>query len=246
MSDAQKRENIFLSVIIPAYNEAGKIQDTILDISRYLERKNFLYEIIVVNDGSSDSTADLVRHLSQQLPALRLIDNLDNFGKGKAVKQGMLAAAGSVCLFTDADNSTRMEQFEKLLPFLENGFEVVIGSRALKDARIKVKQPRYRILLGKLGNKVIRILAAPGIKDTQCGFKAFSRAAAGKIFPSLKINGWGFDIEVLALARHFGFKIKEIGIEWLNDPRSHFKARDYFFVLQEILFIRWNLLFRKY
>lgn len=141
MGEAQNQESIFLSVIIPAYNESGKIKDTVYDINRCLEQKKYRYEIIVVNDGSSDLTADLVRQLSQELPVLRLIDNRENFGKGKVVKQGILAAAGFFYLFTDADNSTRMDQFDKLLPYLENGFDVVIGSRALKDARIKVRQP---------------------------------------------------------------------------------------------------------
>jgi len=246
MDKEKNQDSIFLSIIIPAYNEAGRIEDTVLDINRYLEQKNFCSEIIVVNDGSNDLTADLIRSLSQSLPTLRLIDNLENFGKGKVVKQGMLAATGFYCLFTDADNSTRMEQFDKMLPYLEKGYDIVIGSRAQNDALIKVRQPWFRVLFGKLGNKMIRMLAAPGIKDTQCGFKAFSRPAREKIFPHLKINGWGFDIEILALARYFGLKIKEIGIEWVNDPRSHFKARDYLHVFLEILFIRWNLFFRRY
>lgn len=246
MGKEQNPGNIFLSVIIPAYNESGRIKNTILDIYYWLEQKKYCFEIIVVNDGSSDQTADLVRQLSRELPALRLLDNLENFGKGKVVKQGMLAAQGLFSLFTDADNSTRIEQFEKLLPYLENDCDVVIGSRAQKEAFIKVKQPWYRVLFGKLGNKMIRILAAPGIKDTQCGFKAFSQPAREKIFPRIKINGWGVDIEILALARHFDFKVKEVGIEWVNDPRSHFKGRDYLHVFREILTIRWNLFFRRY
>lgn len=246
MGEIQGPASIFLSIIIPAYNEAGRIEKTIRDINRYLEQKKYSHEIIVVNDGSSDETAALVRRLSAKLPALRLLDNLENCGKGKVVKQGMLAAKGRFSLFTDADNSTGIEQFDRLLPYLEKGFDVVLGSRALEESQIKVSQPTYRVLMGKLGNKVIRLLAAPGIKDSQCGFKAFSRTAREKIFPRLKTKGWGFDIEVLALARSYGFRIKEVGIEWVNDPCSHFKARDYLKVFREIIFIRWNLFFKRY
>ena len=144
------------------------------------------------------------------------------------------------------DNSTRIDQIEKLSPYLEEGYHIVIGSRANKDADITVKQPWYRVIIGKLGNKLVQVLAVPGIKDTQCGFKVFSHHAVELIFPRMTIDGWGFDIEALAIARHLNVQIKEVGIEWTNHPMSFFKPLDYFRVMQELCVIWWNVLRKKY
>jgi len=237
---------MYLSVVIPAFNEAARIAETILDIDRYLKAQNSAYEIIVVNDGSSDNTSDIVGRLAEHISALRLIENPENKGKGKAVRQGLLEATGSLCLFTDADNSTRIDQIAKLHPYLEEGYQVVIGSRAQKDAAITVKQPWYRVIIGKLGNKLVQVLAVPGIKDTQCGFKMFTRHAVEKIFSRMTIDGWGFDIEALAIARRLKLPIKEVGIEWANHSESFFKPGDYLRVMRELGVIWWNGLIRKY
>ncbi|MFC2163896.1 dolichyl-phosphate beta-glucosyltransferase [Acidobacteriota bacterium] len=237
---------INLSVVIPAFNEASRISETVIDINQYLENQNFSYEIIVVNDGSSDNTSEIVNHLKEHIPALRLLDNPKNRGKGKVVRQGLLEANGCIRLFTDADNSTRINQIEKLSPYLEEGYHIVIGSRANKDANISVNQPWYRIIIGKLGNKLVQALAVPGIKDTQCGFKVFTHHAVRLIFPKMTIDGWGFDIEALAIARHLNLEIKEVGIEWTNHPESFFKPFDYFRVMQELCKICWNGLWKKY
>ncbi len=236
----------FLSIIIPAYNEAERIPKTLLDMDKYLSQVEFSYEIIVVNDGSKDKTAEIVTNLSKVVKNLNLIDNKINKGKGGVVAQGMLAAKGNIRLFMDADNSTSIDQVEKFFPYFKQGYDVVIGSRSLRDSELAVKQPFYRQILGKMGNWVIRILLVPGIKDTQCGFKAFSEEAAVKIFPQLTIKGWGFDIEVLTLARLMGFKIKEVGVRWINDPNSKVKASSYFEVLSEVIKIKLNIWRKKY
>jgi dolichyl-phosphate beta-glucosyltransferase len=236
----------FLSIIIPAYNEAERIPKTLLDIDKYLSQVEFSYEIIVVNDGSKDKTAEVVTNLQKVIKNLNLIDNKKNKGKGGVVAQGMLAAKGNIRLFTDADNSTSIDQVEKFFPYFKQGYNVVIGSRSVKDSELAVKQPFYRQILGRMGNLVIRILLVPGIKDTQCGFKAFTEEAALKIFPQLTISGWGFDIEILTLTRLMGFKIKEVGVRWINDPNSKVKASSYFKVLSEVIKIKLNIWRKKY
>jgi len=236
----------FLSVIIPAYNEAGRLPKTLLDIDKYLSQAGFSYEIIVVNDGSKDRTAEIVIKMQEMVKNFRLINNQINQGKGAVVAQGMLAAKGTIRLFTDADNSTSIDQIEKFLPFFKEGYDVVIGSRAMKDSQLPVKQPFYRQLLGKIGNLIIRILVVPGINDTQCGFKAFTEEATLEIFPRLMIKRWGFDVEILALARLLGFRIKEVGVRWINDPHSKVKISAFFEVLSEVIKIRLNIWRKKY
>jgi len=237
---------MYLSVIIPAFNEAARIAETIIDIDQYLQAQDFDYEIIVVNDGSSDNTSDIVNRLTQNITALRLIENPENKGKGNAIRRGMLEAEGSTRLFMDADNSARIDQIAKLHPYLAEGYPIVIGSRAQKGARITVRQPWHRVLIGKLGNKLVRIVAVPGIKDTQCGFKVFTRHAVEQIFPKMVIDGWGFDIEALVIARRYNLPVKEVGIEWASHPESFFKPADYFRVMREMSIIRWNALWGKY
>jgi dolichyl-phosphate beta-glucosyltransferase len=236
----------FLSIIIPAYNEAERIPKTLLSIDKYLSQAGFSYEIIVVNDGSKDRTAEVVNKMREMIKNLNLIDNSVNQGKGGVVAQGMLAAKGTIRLFTDADNSTPIDQIEKFFPYFKEGYDVVIGSRATKDAEVAIKQPFYRQILGRLGNLVIRLLAVPNIKDTQCGFKAFTEEAAEKIFPQLTIKRWGFDIEVLVIARLLGYRIKEVGVRWINDPHSKVKASAFLEVLTEVVKIRLNIWRKKY
>lgn len=236
----------YLSVIIPAYNEAERLPLTLVDIDRYLSRVSYSSEILVVNDGSTDGTATVVRKMSETIKNLKLIDNEKNQGKGAVVRQGMLLAQGEIRLFLDADNSTSVDQFEKMIPYFNEGVEVVIGSRALKESKLNPPQPLWRRILGKIGNLIIQLLLLPGIKDTQCGFKAFREEAAEKIFSKSKIAGFGFDIEALALAKKFGFKIKEVPVVWVNDTRSKVKGSTYLKVLLETIKIRLWLWFKKY
>lgn len=236
-----------LSVIIPAYNEEKRIGSTLKSIDEYLRRQSYDYEILVVSDGSRDNTAGLVRGLEQEVVGLRLIDNKDNRGKGYVVKQGMLEAKGDLCLFTDADNSTSIDHLDKFLPYINEGYSVIIGSIGVSGHKVASgSEPGWRRILGKLGNLFIQIMAVPGIHDTQRGFKLFKAEAVNKIFPKLTITRWGFDIEVLALAKKFGYKIKEIPVDWKNDPNSKVGLRAYFQVLLETVKIRWNLIMGVY
>ncbi len=256
----------FLSIIIPAYNESERLPLTLVDMDKRLSKVKYSYEIIVVNDGSTDNTAEIVKSMAEAVKNLKLIDNKANQGKGGVVKQGMLLAKGEYRLFTDADNSVSIDHFDKMIPYLSASggpgkegeiyphtkdfgvgvYDVVIGSRAARGSKLEPAQPFYKQILGKFGNIQIQILNVPGIWDTQCGFKAFSERAAEKIFAISKINGWGFDIEALALARHFGYKIKEIPVHWVNDAKSHVKLSAYLKTFVENVKIRWWIITGAY
>lgn len=232
---------MYLSVVIPAYNESKRITKTLKSIDSYMRGVDYDYEIVVVNDGSKDNTSEVVNGLLSEIKNLRFIDNEKNKGKGGVVRQGMLEAKGDIRLFTDADDSTTMDHFEKMRPFFERGYDVVIGSRAVKGAKLDPPQPLVRRIPGKMGNIFIQLMVLPGIWDTQCGFKAFTAKATEKIFALSGISGWGFDIEVLALAKALGFKIKEIPVHWKNDLGSKVGASAYLQVLQETIKIRLKL-----
>lgn len=236
----------YLSIIIPAYNEAERIPQTLLDMDKRLSHVDYSYEILVVNDGSKDNTAAIVKNMAKMVKNLKLIDLKDNGGKGGTVRQGMLLATGKVRLFTDADNSTSIDQFEKMMPLFKEGYQVVIGSRAIKGATLDPAEPWYRQLLGKGLNLFVQALIIPGIWDTQCGFKAFTDEAAEKIFNISTISGWGFDVEILALAARMGYKIGEIPVHWVNDDRSHIKFSAGLQFLKETLTIRWRLWRHEY
>lgn len=240
---------VYLSVIIPAYNEEKRIAKTLRAIFSYLQKQPYSWEIIVVIDGAKDGTADVVRDMSQQISNLRMIDRKKNKGKGYTVKEGILAAKGKIRLFMDADNSTDISYFEKMRPFFDKGYDIVISTRDSKDAEgagQEIPQPWHKRLMGNMGNLYIQLMAVPGIWDTQNGFKAFRDYAAEKIFPLTKINRWAFDVEALALARKLGYKIGIVPILWKNDPQSHVSLMAYFKVLLDVAKIRWNLTRRKY
>ncbi len=224
----------FLSVIIPVHNEAKRLPLTLVDIDRQLSRAEYSSEILVINDGSTDATAAIVERFTRLMPDLRLLNHAENHGKGWTVRQGMLQAHGNFRLFMDADNAVSVDQFNNMLPFLKEGYDVVIGSRTVKGAKLAPPQSLWRRLLGKGGNLFIQALVVPGIWDTQCGFKAFSEEAARKIFGAAVIDQWGFDTEALALARRFGFKIKEIPVRWANHPYSAVGGRAYFSTLRDV------------
>ncbi len=236
-----------LSVIIPAYNEERNLAHTLREVDRYLKDQSYDYEIIVVNDGSKDKTAETVKGLMPEIRNLRLVDNKENHGKGFVVRQGLLQARGEYRLFMDADNSTSVDQVEKMWPEFENGFEVVIGSRDIKGAVLDPPQPRYRIILGDLFNLLVQItLGLWGIRDTQCGFKALTEKAVNDVIPKCKIDRFAFDPEILILARKKGYKIKEIPVYWKNDPTSTVKFKSMIKMGIDLLKIRWNLITGKY
>lgn len=239
----------YLSIVVPAYNEAARLPNTLQRMQEYLLQRPFSSEIIVVLDGPTDATLDIVRSVARDVPQLKILDRKDNRGKGYTVKEGMLAAKGEVRLFCDADNSTDIAHFDKMKPLFDQGYDVVIASRNAKDvpeALQVVSQAWYKRAIGRLGNRIVQIAVVPGIWDTQCGFKAFRAEAAERIFAQTTIDGWGFDIEVLALAQRLGYKIGIVSARWLNDDRSHVKLSDYFHVLGDTFTVRRNLLSGKY
>lgn len=232
-----------LSVIVPAFNEALTLENNIREFDKYLSRQNYDYEIIIINDGSCDDTAKITRELSLELPKLRFIDNQVNQGKGAAVKQGFQEAEGNFQLFLDADNATSIDHLEKVWEQLENGFDVVIGSRNSLDvagAWQEIKQPLWKRSLGKMGNLIIQSLTVPGIWDTQCGFKVFSKNSIQKIISRQTINRWAFDVELLVLAKKNNFKIAKIPVVWKNSAQSRVGIKGYFNSLKEIFKIAWN------
>jgi len=235
--------NIHLSVVIPAYNEELRLPGTLNHAIAYLERQPYRAEILVVNDGSTDDTERILRERDSGQVPVELLHHPDNgnHGKGAAVKRGILAAHGNFLLFMDADNSTTLDQIERFWPYFNRGFDVVIGSRALKDSVIDRHQATAKEVAGRFGNWLIRILVVPEIRDTQAGFKMFTRQAAEGIFPRLTIDRWGYDIELLAIARLLGYRIHEAPITWLNASGSKVTLGTYFEVLSEILRIRRNI-----
>ena len=238
---------MYLSVIIPAKNEERNIERTIRATVDYLRRKNIDHEIIVVTNRSTDGTVSIVKNLMKDLPTVQLLDYPDTAGKGFAVREGMLHATGKFRLFMDADNATTIDHIEKMMPYFDQGYGVVIGSIAVKGHRVaEGSEPLWRRLFGKAGNIFIQIMAVPGVHDTQRGFKIVTARAAQDIFPRITITGWGFDVEMLALARRFDHRIKELPVDWHNDPHSHVGLKAYFEVLLETVKVRWNLLIGAY
>lgn len=240
-------QEIYLSVIIPAYNEEKRIKKTLKEIDKYLSKQSYDYEILVVNDGSKDRTAKVVRELFSDIKNLRLVDNKENHGKGYVVRQGLLEAKGEYRLFTDADNSTSIDQIEKMWPEFKKGHEVVIGSRDIEGSIIAVSQPWWRIMLGNIFNLLVQIVSGLwGIWDTQCGFKGFTKKAVEDIFPKCRINRFAFDVEALVLAKKNGYKIKEIPVIWINSPESTVGFKSMVKMLIEVFQIRWNIITRQH
>lgn len=235
---------MYLSIIIPAFNEEKRIAKTLLEIDRYLKKQSYDYEIIVVNDGSKDETVKVIREL--KIANLKIIDNKENRGKGYAVRQGLSEAKGAYRLFTDADNSTSIKEIEKFFPY-SNEYDIMIGSRSLKGSIISASQPFYRAIGGKwYGLLAHAIVGLWGIKDTQCGFKFFSAKAIDTILPKCIINGWSFDSEILVIAKSSGYTIKEIPIIWSNQIQTKVTSTGIAKAILDLLRIRWNLIIGRY
>jgi dolichyl-phosphate beta-glucosyltransferase len=234
-----------LSVIIPAYNEEQRLPATLDRIAAYLETQPWLYEIVVADDGSSDGTCGVVEAAIARNPSIRLVRYTPNRGKGYAVRYGMPRARGECLLMCDADLSTPIEEVEKLWKRLDDGAEIAIGSRALRESNLAVHQPFLREMIGRAFNLVVRLLAVPGIADTQCGFKLFRREAALALFPQLTLDGWCFDVETLYLARRLGYRIDEVPVTWVNSPNTKVNVlRDFRRTVSELLRIRSTWMFR--
>ncbi len=237
------QSGIRLSVVIPAYNEEHRLPGTLNHALKYLASQSYRSELIVVNDGSTDGTERVAReHAGGPVP-LTLLRHPDgaNHGKGAAVRLGMMAACGAYRLFMDADNSTTLDQVDRFWPWFDKGFDIVIGSRALKDSVIGTHQNRVKEIAGRFGNWFIQRLAVPGIRDTQAGFKVLTATSAEIIVPRLTIDRGGYDIEMLVIARNHGFRIAELPITWINAEGSKVSIGSYFEVLSEVWKVRRNL-----
>lgn len=230
---------VFLSIVIPAYNEEKRIGASLEKILGYLKTKLFASEIIVVDDGSRDRTTDVAAAALEGRVPFRIVRLDANHGKGYAVKAGVLASAGQAILFTDADLSTPIEELDKFLPRLDEGYDVVIGSRALPGCDIRVRQAASREAMGKLFNRLVRLSVMKGCPDTQCGFKAFRRAAAMDLFSRLRTKGFSFDVELLLLARKAGYRIAEVPVVWCDSRPSRVRmVRGSWGMLRELARIR--------
>jgi glycosyltransferase involved in cell wall biosynthesis len=225
------------TLVIPAYNEELRLGQTLQSMLEYIEQHNLDAEILVVNDGSTDATAKLVR---ENFPQVRLLENPGNRGKGYSVRAGMLAAEGQWVLFSDADLSTPIEELPKFEAALRDGADVVIGSRVLHGAVLEVRQPWWRELSGRTFNVLVRLLSALPFHDTQCGFKAYQRTAAEKIAQAQLLTGWAFDVEQLVLAKKMGLRVTEVPVRWINSAASRVNMlRDAPRMLRDVIKIRW-------
>ena len=214
----------YLSVIIPSYKEGKRIGENLDHCIEYFSDKNYEYEFVIVVDGSPDDTAEIARSYQGKLKNLRVIENKENHGKGFVVRQGLLEAKGEYRLFFDADGSTAIEHLDKFLPEFENSYDVVIGSRDIEGAFIQIHQAKYKEVMGDMGNWAIRILLGLWqYPDTQCGFKMLSAKAAEAVASRMVVDRFGFDFELIVLAKKLGFKIKQLPVRWLNEEGSTVK-----------------------
>ncbi|HUA91179.1 MAG TPA: dolichyl-phosphate beta-glucosyltransferase [Terracidiphilus sp.] len=235
------------SIVIPAYNESKRIPATLQAVAECVRTCGWSAEIIVVDDGSRDSTADVVRAFAAQHPEVRLVQNPGNRGKGYSVRNGLLRALGEIVMFTDADLSAPIEEAEGLFAAINAGADIAIGSRWLERARQTIRQPLYRQFFGRCFNGVTRLVMGLPFADTQCGFKAFTRAAAQTVFQLQTIDRWGFDPEILFIALKRGFRIDEVPVSWAHDERTRISyLKDGMRMLQDIAIVRWNALLGRY
>ncbi len=240
-----------VSVIIPSYKEGERIGTTLLEVGKYFKQKDMSYEILVVVDGSPDNTAEVARNYALQMDNIRVIDNPENHGKGYVVRQGLLEATGKYRLFMDADGSTSITHLESFFPALEEGNDVVIGSRDIEGSFIQVHQPRYREIMGDMGNWAIRIvLGLWSYKDTQCGFKVLTAEAAEQVASRMVVDRFGFDYELIILAHKLGFKVKQLPVRWMNEEGSTvgglFGPNGFIQVLIDLFKTKWRLTIGAY
>lgn len=231
-----------LSIIVPAFNEAQRIGAPLMATYKALLDKHISHEIIVVNDGSTDTTADVINTLKTDIPTLIFIDNKNNAGKGTALRDGVAQSTGTHILTIDADGSTPFEEFFTLYETMTHGpYDIVIGGRHSPASQILVKQPWYRILISRSANVIIQLTLLPGIQDTQCGFKLFKGDVGRELFQQSHTNGFGIDMEILTLAKMRSYPIKEVPVTWLNSPDSRVRpVKSTLKTLRELCTILWR------
>lgn len=238
---SENSKPIFLSVVMPAYNEEKNISEAIRRVRAFMSHQKYEWELLIVDDGSGDNTADVARNAlaKDPEPRVQLFSSDLNKGKGASVKKGVLASHGERVLVTDADLSSPMKEVQVLLNALDRGFDVAIGSRAIREAGRDVQQSFKRTLSGRIFNLFVRGLVLSGLKDTQCGFKCFKKEVARKLFSEMTLDGFAFDVEILCLARKNGYKIKEVPVMWRQGKDSRVKLfRDSFAMVGDLFRLR--------
>ncbi len=232
-------ETPFLSIVIPAYNESARLPASLDQLMAYLESQTYTSEVLVVDDGSADDTAAVAEDYAARFPRLRVLREVHR-GKGGSVKAGVLAAVGENILFADADFSMPVTDLVRFMPVLSGGYDVAIASREAPGAR-RFNEPGYRHLMGRVYNLIVRVFAIGGLEDTQCGFKCFRRPVARHVFGLQTMDGWGFDVEVLFIARKHGYRIAEVPIDWYYGASSKVSpVRDTIRMFQEVFEVRLN------
>jgi dolichyl-phosphate beta-glucosyltransferase len=232
-----------ISIVIPAYNEEDRLPGYLREVVIFLDARAESYEVIVVDDGSIDGTAEAVERFAEHAPSVRLLRLPENRGKGYAVRIGILSACGRSRLFTDADGATSIQELSRLESAIDGGADIAIGSRALSGDSVTVKGRLHRKIMGQLFNLLVRLFAVKGIHDTQCGFKLFTASAAETIFPLLTIDDFGFDVELLYVARQHGLSISEVPVNWTDIAGTKVRiVRDSWRMLRDILRVRRNAL----
>lgn len=234
-------DSVTYSIVIPAYNEGRRIRPTLDELLRYSEQQGWNAEILVVDDGSRDDTRQIVQEYGKVHPQIVLVENPENHGKGFSVRSGMLRGRGDICLFTDADLSSPMTEAQKLFEAITKGADIAFGSRWMRAELQTERQPLYRQILGRIFNVALRLILGLNFADTQCGFKAFRRDAAQRVFSLQKIERWGFDPEILFLAKKMGLVVVEVPVVWAHSEGTRLHPfRDGLRMFGDILRIRWN------
>ena len=236
----EKPAKEFLSLIVPAYNEENRLQTELPHVFEYLRENFSRWEVLYVDDGSTDRTYQELIQVSQNHPEMHVLQLNQNSGKGKAIRTGLQAARGDVILFSDADFSTPIEEAAKLLSFLKNGYDIIISSRGVPGSRVEIHQPLLREITGKIGNAIVQTLLLLPFHDTQCGFKMFRGEAVRRILPFLKIDGFAFDMEILAVAVAQGLKVAEVPVVWRNVLESKVRVHHTLQVFLDVLKIRYD------
>lgn len=213
-----------VSFVIPAFNEEGILQETLETAHRFFSSRPYTYELLPIDDGSGDSTYEIASRFAETVTECRPIRNDENRGKGYTVRRGIEEARGDLVIFSDADLSTPVEESEKLLEQLNHGYDLVIGSRDLPGSDVRIRQPWYRETMGKIFNRIVRILVVGGFQDTQCGFKGFRREKILPVVRQLRINTFSFDVEILFVAKQLGLRIREEPVIWVNNPDTRVNA----------------------
>ncbi len=240
----KETNNLHLSLVIPAYNESSRLPATLESISRYLHDAPYTSEVLLVLNNCTDDTAHVVKSWQDKIPNLFIFDiktpNHIGNAKGYAIRYGLARARGEYHAFMDADNATELSEIDRFWPLFSQGYSVVIGSRYVNGSKIVVQQKLMRRFLSRVGNILIQALVLPGVQDTQCGFKVFTKEASQDIVASGRVYGWGADIEMLVIAKKFNYKIKEVPIVWCDKAHSMVQANAFLQTLKELVKIWWR------